>query len=241
MPDSAKWTTWREGNFSLLLLLIVLVVMLMIVPLFEHYFFSHFSMNVALIVIMILGVAGSRKKRSLFTVGLLTAALIVGMNIATIFVDSSTLFVFSCVLESAFFTAMAIYLLMHVVRRHVASFQSIFGAICVYLLLGLAWAMLYWSLERVDSESLLIENRIVMELANKDFTVTAFSQIVYFSFVTMTSLGYGDITPETPVAQTLAWMQSVTGQFYLAILVARLVAVLPRQELGGNAAAPAES
>jgi hypothetical protein len=41
----------------------------------------------------------------------------------------------------------------------------------------------------------------------------AFSQLVYFSFVTMSTLGYGDILPETPLAQTLTWTQSVTGQF----------------------------
>ena len=46
---------------------------------------------------------------------------------------------------------------------------------------------------------------------------------VYFSFVTLTTLGYGDITPLTPVAQTLAWLEAVVGQLYLAILVARLV------------------
>ena len=56
----------------------------------------------------------------------------------------------------------------------------------------------------------------------------SFSQVVYFSFVTMSTLGYGDIVPETPLAQTLAWMQSVLGQFFLAVLVAWLVSALPR-------------
>ena len=51
----------------------------------------------------------------------------------------------------------------------------------------------------------------------------AFSEMIYFSFVTMSTLGYGDIHPRTPGARTLAWMQSVLGQFYLAVLVAWIV------------------
>ena len=55
--------------------------------------------------------------------------------------------------------------------------------------------------------------------------VAEFSQFVYFSFVTMSTLGYGDITPQNSVAKTLTWMQSVTGQFYIAVLVAWMVSV----------------
>ena len=51
----------------------------------------------------------------------------------------------------------------------------------------------------------------------------AYSDMVYFSFVTMSTLGYGDIRPQTPAAKTLAWMQAVLGQFYLAVLVAWIV------------------
>ncbi len=51
-------------------------------------------------------------------------------------------------------------------------------------------------------------------------------QFVYYSFVTLTTLGYGEITPASPVAQTLAYMEAVSGQFYLTILVAALVGML---------------
>ena len=51
-------------------------------------------------------------------------------------------------------------------------------------------------------------------------------QFLYYSFVTLTTLGYGEITPASPVAQTLAYMEAVTGQFYLTILVAALVGML---------------
>ena len=56
---------------------------------------------------------------------------------------------------------------------------------------------------------------------------TSFSQLTYFSFVTMSTLGYGDIIPRTPLAETACWMQSIVGQLYIAILIARLVSAMP--------------
>jgi len=50
--------------------------------------------------------------------------------------------------------------------------------------------------------------------------------LTYYSFVTLTTVGYGDISPVSPATRTLAWMEAITGQFYLAVIVAGLVSVL---------------
>ena len=50
--------------------------------------------------------------------------------------------------------------------------------------------------------------------------------LTYYSFVTLTTVGYGDVTPVSPATRTLAWMEAITGQFYLALIVAGLVSVL---------------
>jgi hypothetical protein len=60
--------------------------------------------------------------------------------------------------------------------------------------------------------------------------------LTYFSFVTLTTVGYGDISPVSPAARTLAWVEAVTGQFYLAVIVAGLVSVLAAK--GKRAGAP---
>ena len=54
------------------------------------------------------------------------------------------------------------FILHRVLTRHLATFQSLFGAVCVYLLLGLSWAMLYWGLERIDGESLSFDHRLTI-------------------------------------------------------------------------------
>lgn len=113
---------------------------------------------------------------------------------------------------------------------HLATVHSIFGAFSAYLLLGLAWAVVYWGVDHVDNGALEVSNRRVSAVVSGETMteVAEFSQFVYFSFVTMSMLGYGEIIPQGPVAQTLAWMQSVTGQFYIAVLVAWLVGEIPK-------------
>ena len=94
--------------------------------------------------------------------------------------------------------------------------NKILGAICLYLLLGLIWAVLYTllQLEYPDSFQALQQNSQWFML---------FPDFVYFSFVTMTTLGFGDISPTLPVARFLTYFEAIVGQFYLAILVASLV------------------
>ncbi len=112
-------------------------------------------------------------------------------------------------------------------REYLGAIQAVLGAICVYLLIGLAWATIYSAIERIEPQSFDFNHRRTTTTSNGQ-THTAFSQLVYFSFVTMSTLGYGDVTPRTPLAENSTWMQSVVGQLYIAILIARLVTELPR-------------
>ena len=92
------------------------------------------------------------------------------------------------------------------------------GAVCVYLLLGVIWAVAYTILEMISPESF----GGFTPLQGRGWD----SEWLYFSFVTMTTLGYGDILPLSATARALAYMQAVFGQLYVAILVAGLVSAL---------------
>jgi hypothetical protein len=102
-------------------------------------------------------------------------------------------------------------------------FDSILGAVCGYLFVGLGWAVLYALIEGFRPGSFEISPKLVTggEVARPLPHV-----LTYFSFVTLTTVGYGDISPVSPATRTLAWMEAVTGQFYLAVIVAGLVSVL---------------
>jgi len=95
--------------------------------------------------------------------------------------------------------------------------NKIVGAICIYLLLALTWGMIYAVLELVFPGSIRGIGQGEWGSSRDD--------ALYFSYVTLTTLGYGDITPVQPLARYFAYMQAVTGQFYTAILVASLIGV----------------
>jgi Ion channel len=103
------------------------------------------------------------------------------------------------------------------------TFDSILGAVCGYLFLGLGWAVLYSLIEGFRPGSFEISPKLVTggEPARPLPQV-----LTYYSFVTLTTVGYGDINPVSPATRTLAWIEAITGQFYLAVIVAGLVSVL---------------
>jgi len=96
----------------------------------------------------------------------------------------------------------------------VVDINRLFGAACIYLMLALIWALLYMLLDSYQSQSLTV--------AISD----PFWEYLYFSIVTLTTLGYGDIAPVTHAARVLAGFEAIVGQFYLTILVAVLVGML---------------
>jgi hypothetical protein len=103
------------------------------------------------------------------------------------------------------------------------TFDSILGAVCGYLFVGLGWAVLYALIEGFRPGSFQISAKLVTggEPARPLPHV-----LTYLSFVTLTTVGYGDISPVSSATRTLSWMEAVTGQFYLAVIVAGLVSLL---------------
>ncbi len=94
--------------------------------------------------------------------------------------------------------------------------NKILGAICLYLLMGLIWAILYTLMQLTFIDAF-------QNLGESKQWFTLFPDFIYFSFVTLTTLGFGDISPVQPVARFLVYLEAIVGQFYLAILVASLV------------------
>jgi hypothetical protein len=108
-------------------------------------------------------------------------------------------------------------------RRQALSADSVFGAVCGYLLLGMAWGVLYSMLDAAWPGSFEIGSRLAEQVRAEDSRIGLFT---YYSFVTLTTVGYGDVTPLSSPARTCAWLEALTGQFYLAVLVAGLVGAL---------------
>jgi hypothetical protein len=106
----------------------------------------------------------------------------------------------------------------------VLTFDSISGAICGYLFLGLGWSIFYVLINDFQPDSFQIDPALAR---TADAQHLLLNVMTYYSFITLTTIGYGDVVPMTPLTRTLAWMEAVSGQFYLAVVVASLVSLMP--------------
>lgn len=95
--------------------------------------------------------------------------------------------------------------------------NKIVGAVCIYLLLGVLWGLMYLFVHiAIPGAFNGIDSRY---LSNQ------LSEFIYYSFVTLTTLGYGDMAPVNALPRVLAFLEAVLGQMYIAVLVASLVAI----------------
>lgn len=100
--------------------------------------------------------------------------------------------------------------------------EQVSGAISVYLLVGFMFALVYAFVALVDPNAFAYSDAILESATSVDAD-QGMSIFTYFSFVTMTTLGYGDVTPVSLVARTLAFIEALLGQLYLAVMIAGLV------------------
>ena len=207
-------------------LLISLFLSLLILPLLEGLYAGRALLLLGLSSTFLLGTIAARSSLRILTLVLLVVALPTAW--ATAFFESTPLFVAHCFLGSAFFWLVGSLIVFVVIGTRSVSMDSVFGAISAYLLFGLAWALSYWAIHTVSPAVFAFANDQVVAEGNGSAERLEFSQFVYFSFVTMATLGYGDIAPMGRTTRALAWMQSVIGQFYVAVVIAWLVSALPR-------------
>ena len=138
---------------------------------------------------------------------------------------------------TAVFFAFLIWNLLHDLNKSDRpTSEKIFGALCAYIFIGLLFALIFAHLEYRDPGSFSISNDLLAEqAAGESMHLHTFT---YFSFVTMTTLGYGDITPVAEDAQTLAWFLALIGQLYLAVMVAGFVATHISESMRKNRGDP---
>jgi len=172
-------------------------------------------------ILLVTAVTVCRRHHNLVP-GLALAVPTVIMSWVAVFSGHLLAHVLHNVLVMTFFAFVGYHVLYAVLNDRRVTLDTIRGAVCVYVLVGIGWAYFYETLLSVDATALQFPTTSQAPEESHDASL---ADTTYFSFVTLSTLGYGDMTPRTRPAKLAACFEAVFGQFYLAVMVARLVSL----------------
>jgi len=205
----------KDNNF--IGLMIGQIILIMVMP-FLYYLSENAGkiiLHSAVIGMILLTVIGNKKSTVWYKSFLILTGLEVIIFILSLVFDN-VLYTYLAISLSLFFLVSSIFVAFKsVFFSSVISINQLVGASCIYLLLGIIGAILYSNLFFMFPESFSGLGNHKANLYFPDF--------LYYSYVTLTTLGFGDIVPVSPVAKTMSFMQAIVGQLYLTIMVAGLV------------------
>jgi len=207
--------TW-ESQLNLSFFLALLVTTVFVMPALglgqRHW---HLASDIAYSVILISGVAIAWGQRRLFTVALCFGVFSLCVKWSEWLIQTEQFHLFHEVVMLISMALLCYILLFQVFRRGNITSMRVQGALAVYLVIGLGWAHLYLLVNYLKPGS--FQGSVPL--------TTSVHEWYYYSFCTLTTLGYGDIIPVHPIARSLAIGEALFGQLYLAVLVARLIAL----------------
>jgi hypothetical protein len=210
------------------LLLASLLVLLAVRPLVAGQYVKGYWIEAAAGVLVLVFVALMRRRVFLIAATLFAVALASSLPLILTWNETAPdgrflLTVCSLTAAVAFLGFVCGAILYEVLISVPVTWNTVCGALCVYLLAGAVCAYLYLlvylgdpgSFTGIASAAGAIDSRAALDQHSVAFT--------YYSFATLATLGMGDITPRSSLARTLSWIEAVLGQVYLAVLVARLI------------------
>jgi voltage-gated potassium channel len=205
----------ESNNF--LYLIISLVVLLLVGALVDQFpskLAQHLFQAVTVITLAS-SIKDFSSTRLLFHTGIGFAASVLVVVVLGMLLEISGLSYLHLVILTLYFTWVTWLAAKQVLFTGPIDGNKIVGAICIYLLIGLIWTLSY----------LFVAQAIPGSFNGLEQAVwyDNFADVAYYSFVTLTTLGYGDISPVIPIARFLVYMEAIVGVFYMAILVASLI------------------
>ena len=205
------FTRLRIGRFLFLLISITLFFTLR--PFLEGFIGIGVLVDIFATLILLSGIYAASSNKCIYHLALLVAFPALIANWSNYFLKVSSLFLASKIFGGLFYAFMVVVILNYLFKEKQITADTIAGAICAYFLIGLMWSSVFAILELAQPGS------FEMPQGLESFSFT------YYSYVTLTTLGYGDITPITTQARSFSLLEAITGQIYLATLVARLVSI----------------
>lgn len=211
------------GKFALLLF--VLLCIIVTYPFVEDYPWLNETVMVIGLLTVLAALWAVSDSRIAFVLTALLAVPAIIANLLNTVSDNNQYAYFAIPLAFLFYMQLNLKILRSVIKAPEVNWDILCGVISVYLLLGMNWTLIYTFLDLLNPDSFSIHTRIGDDgvIGNKDF--------FFFSFVTLTTLGYGDIVPLAVPARVFAVLEAVTGQLYVAVIIGKIIAASPLRNM----------
>jgi hypothetical protein len=208
-----------------------LIVYFVAIPLVEHDGFVALGLNLMIIGALLMALRNAVQSWRIVALAMLLgfvalaerALLLIGVPLPQAMIVQTLSMI-------AFFLVVSIPLLLDVYRATVVSFRTILGACSLFLILGYTWVGIFTLIEITEPDSFAFAATHASDVwdgSNEDMqygqSLVARDQLLYYTFVTITTLGFGDVQPVSVIARTYTTLAAVLGQLFLAVMIARLV------------------
>ncbi|MGA2094684.1 MAG: ion channel [Candidatus Acidiferrum sp.] len=210
-PESAL-TTHR-----FFLLFVLLLGTLCLYPYSETPSFGYYAFRIVAASATLISVYAAKIHRGLLVLAILLAIPTLFQRILLHATDLTSLSVVRVVLSFLFDLLIVVVIFRHVFARDRISSETIFGALCIYLLVGFSFAGLYGMVSDLQSKAFFLDPSANLHAVPNRF------DFIYYSFTTMTSLGAAGMIPVSPAARSITILETIFGGLYLAVLIARLI------------------
>ncbi|MDP6674553.1 MAG: potassium channel family protein [Gammaproteobacteria bacterium] len=205
----------QQAHFGYLL--IGLLIFLIAGPVFNEFTDQSIIVitRIGFSVTLIIGIWSLTDSRKWFLIGMALVAVEIASTVASLLRPSLIAETLALLVALCFCALSLVIALRHVLFDQRMDLNRLIGGICAYLLLGVIVSILNTFVYQFIPHSFSGLPDTTYPASNMD--------LLYYSFVTLTTLGYGDITPEGSIARVIAYLAAIAGQFYIAILVGTLV------------------
>ena len=213
------------GAYAHQVLLAIMMVLILVNPFVHQSVHLSWVLPFAFVLVILAAVRTMAEQALLLRLAFALAMIAIYGQLGHLFFPGPWMNGIRSLFTALFLFSVALALFGNIVARsQIVTIDLMFGAVNIYLMVGLAFASLFAYLELMQPGSFS-----GLEVFSTD--KNPFLPFIYFSYITLTTLGYGDVTPVTGAAITLSYVEAIFGQLYLAILVARLVGLFVRKKI----------
>jgi hypothetical protein len=207
-------------EYRLLVLFCVLVGLIIFTPIAELQGYGHTALTIALVLVIAAAVNAAREHVSLRIIVIVVGLTAACLQLGSLIFDKMVLEISNNISSLVLLLLTTSLILKRVLAVETSNFDTLCGAAAIYLMLGITWTSFFSLISLVYPDAFL---------GLRDDALERWNDLMYFSFTTLTTLGYGDVAPTNTVARIWATLEAVAGTLYLTILVARLVAIYSRE------------